>query len=87
MSSATPKMRSTLLSNSRITKARIVRDKTCIANGISANNSPNPHILFDALIGGTLQEDSFVDDRTGYTYNEVTTNYNAGFQGLIMALK
>lgn len=53
----------------------------------SLANQANPHILYGALIGGTLQDDSFDDDRTNYKQNEVTTDYNAGFQSLIVGLK
>jgi hypothetical protein len=39
------------------------------------------HILYGALVGGPAVDDSWADDVTDYTKNEVTTDYNAGFVG------
>jgi endoglucanase len=37
------------------------------------------HILYGALVGGPTSNDSWKDDITDYTLNEVATDYNAGF--------
>ena len=48
----------------------------------------NPHQLNGALVGGpSNDQDSYTDDRTNYITNEVTLDYNAGFQGAVAALK
>ena len=49
----------------------------------------NPHELLGALVGGPSNEwdISYVDDRTNYITNEVTLDYNAGFQGAVAGLK
>ncbi len=39
------------------------------------------HILYGALVGGPTSNDSWKDDITDYTLNEVATDYNAGFVG------
>ena len=39
------------------------------------------HILYGALVGGPTSDDSWKDDITDYTLNEVATDYNAGFVG------
>jgi hypothetical protein len=39
------------------------------------------HILYGALVGGPGSDDSWADDVTDYTRNEVSTDYNAGFVG------
>jgi len=39
------------------------------------------HILYGALVGGPSSDDSWVDDISDYTLNEVATDYNAGFVG------
>ena len=51
--------------------------------GTYGDSGPNPHTLYGALVGGPLQDGSFTDDRTDYVSNEVTCDYNAGFQGVI----
>jgi len=50
--------------------------------------SPNPnyHVLTGALVGGPDENDNYVDDRTNYVQNEVSTDYNAGFQSALAAL-
>jgi len=40
------------------------------------------HILYGALVGGPSSDDSWEDDISDYTRNEVATDYNAGFVGL-----
>lgn len=39
------------------------------------------HILYGALVGGPTSNDSWKDDISDYTLNEVATDYNAGFVG------
>jgi hypothetical protein len=41
------------------------------------------HILYGALVGGPTSNDSWKDDITDYTLNEVATDYNAGFVGCL----
>lgn len=48
---------------------------------------PNPHILYGALVGGPDQDDSYADVRNDYVKNEVTCDYNAGFQSSVAALR
>merc|ERR1712004_282342 len=44
--------------------------------------------LYGALVGGpTDQNESYNDARDDYVANEVTTDYNAGFQGVVAGLK
>jgi len=47
---------------------------------------PNPQILNGALVGGPDKNDVYVDDRTDYVANEVTLDYNAGFQSALAGL-
>jgi hypothetical protein len=51
-------------------------------------NSPDPnfHVLTGALVGGPDANDNYVDSRSDYISNEVTTDYNAGFQSAVAAL-
>nr|AGP76411.1 endo-beta-1,4-glucanase [Microcerotermes crassus] len=51
-------------------------------------NSPYPslNVINGALVGGPDQNDNYVDDRSDYVYNEVATDYNAGFQSAVEAL-
>jgi hypothetical protein len=50
-----------------------------------ADNQPNDHILYGALVGGPESADDFnyTDDRTNYISNEVALNYNAGLTGAL----
>jgi hypothetical protein len=48
---------------------------------------PNPQILYGALVGGPDANDGYVDDRNDYVANEVTCDYNCGFQGAVAGLK
>ena len=48
--------------------------------------APNPNILTGALVGGPDAQDNWVDKRDDYISNEVTTDYNAGFQSAVAAL-
>ena len=47
---------------------------------------PNPHTLFGALVGGPGSDDGYFDARSNYINNEVTCDYNAGFQGVIACM-
>merc|ERR1739842_112355 len=49
---------------------------------------PNPHVLYGALVGGpgALNDDTLNDKRNDYIENEVTLDYNAGFQSLLAGL-
>ncbi|OWF45590.1 endoglucanase 13-like [Mizuhopecten yessoensis] len=46
----------------------------------------NPHVLKGALVGGPDQGDNYADKRSDYTKNEVTCDYNAGFQSALAGL-
>ena len=46
-----------------------------------------PFTLFGALVGGPKENDDYKDDRGDYIANEVATDYNAGFQSLVAAVK
>ena len=48
----------------------------------------NPHILYGALVGGPsgLNDDTLNDKRNDYIENEVTLDYNSGFQSLLAGL-
>ena len=45
--------------------------------------APNPNILYGALVGGPAQDDSYNDSRDDYRMNEVSCDYNSGFQSAI----
>ena len=48
----------------------------------------NPHQLNGALVGGPKSaNDEYQDVRTDYIMNEVTLDYNAGFQSAVAGLK
>lgn len=48
---------------------------------------PNPHVLYGALVGGPDANDWYEDKREDYVKNEVATDYNAGFQSAVAALR
>ena len=49
---------------------------------------PNAHVLEGALVGGPkAANDQYTDDRNDYIMNEVATDYNAGFQGVLAGLQ
>ncbi|XP_056021967.1 uncharacterized protein LOC130054902 isoform X2 [Ostrea edulis] len=50
------------------------------------SKDPNPNILYGALVGGPDQNDSYVDERDNFKTNEVTCDYNAGFQSAVAGL-
>ena len=50
-------------------------------------SGPNPQELTGALLGGPSgPNDQFVDNREDYITNEVTLDYNAGFQATLAGL-
>jgi endoglucanase len=51
-----------------------------------SNPGPNPQLLTGALVGGPDQSDFYEDRRDDYVKNEVTTDYNAGFQSAVAGL-
>lgn len=50
--------------------------------------SPNPQILYGALVGGPMGQgdESYRDSRTDYISNEVTVDYNSGFTSALAGL-
>lgn len=50
------------------------------------NPGPSPQLLKGALVGGPGQNDEYADSRKDYTKNEVTCDYNAGFQSALAGL-
>ncbi|KAH9505665.1 hypothetical protein Btru_055449 [Bulinus truncatus] len=50
------------------------------------STAPNPQILQGALVGGPDQHDNYHDVRSDYVQNEVTTDYNSGFQGALAGI-
>jgi len=48
-----------------------------------SKSGPNSQVLNGALVGGPDANDNYVDDRADYVMNEVTLDYNAGFQGAV----
>ena len=56
--------------------------------GENDDSMVNPHVLEGALIGGPkTPDDIYVDKRSDYVTNEVATDYNAGFQGVLAGLQ
>ncbi|XP_070565202.1 endoglucanase E-4-like [Ptychodera flava] len=49
-------------------------------------DQPNAHVLYGALVGGPGANDDYEDDRQDYYKNEVTLDYNAGFQSAVAGL-
>ncbi|KAK6640718.1 hypothetical protein RUM44_012415 [Polyplax serrata] len=52
-----------------------------------SRRGPNPQILYGALVSGPDENDYYEDKREEYVYNEVTLDYNAGFQSAVAGLK
>ncbi|XP_061173726.1 uncharacterized protein LOC133182894 [Saccostrea echinata] len=50
------------------------------------SSDPNPNVLRGALVGGPDINDNYVDDRNNFKTNEVTCDYNAGFQSAVAGL-
>ena len=48
--------------------------------------SPNPQIVYGALVGGPDNNDVYTDNRRNYISNEVACDYNAGFQSALAGL-
>lgn len=46
----------------------------------------NPHVLYGALVSGPLLSDLYKDQRFEFLYNQVTIDYNAGFQSVLAGL-
>jgi len=44
-------------------------------------------VLYGALVSGPDENDNYKDLREEYIYNEVTLDYNAGFQSAVAGLK
>ncbi|XP_062584515.1 endoglucanase A-like [Saccostrea cucullata] len=57
----------------------------CDWNTFGSSN-PNPNVLRGALVGGPDENDNYVDDRANFKTNEVTCDYNAGFQSAVAGL-
>lgn len=53
----------------------------------SGAGRPSHFKLYGALVGGPDLNDKYNDKRTDYIANEVATDYNAGFQSLVAAVK
>lgn len=51
------------------------------------HRGPNPQILYGALVSGPDENDFYEDKREEYVYNEVTLDYNGGFQSAVAGLK
>ncbi|XP_035826523.1 endoglucanase A-like [Aplysia californica] len=64
------------------------RGSSCPSHGTCNQNAngPNPHVLLGALVGGPKVDDSYTDVRSDYIHNEVTTDYNSGFQGALAGI-
>ena len=60
------------------------------AQGSYCDNMNEPsefrHTLYGALVGGPQSDDSYIDEVSNYTTNEVACDYNAGFTGLLAKL-
>ena len=60
----------------------------CTWSTFGDTSKNNPHQLNGALVGGPkYANDQFQDIRTDYIMNEVTLDYNAGFQSAVAGLK
>ncbi len=56
------------------------------ANNVSGSPDESRHTLYGALVGGPNSDDSYEDDRSNYTNNEVACDYNALFSGVMAAM-
>jgi endoglucanase len=67
-----------------------VRPHHRTAHGSWSNDLNTPaesrHVLYGALVGGPGRDDSYRDERSNYTTNEVACDYNAGFTGALARL-
>lgn len=59
--------------------------RTAHSSWADSMNEPNyhRHVLIGALVGGPGSDDSYSDDVSNYTTNEVACDYNAGFVGAL----
>lgn len=56
--------------------------------GEFGNSDENTHVLYGALVGGPgAADDQYNDKRNDYIENEVTLDYNAGFQSVLAGLQ
>jgi len=55
-------------------------------NNLTGEPVNNRHIIYGALVGGPGNDDSYVDDRSNYTTNEIACDYNAAFTGALARL-
>ncbi|XP_067015190.1 endoglucanase E-4 [Anabrus simplex] len=51
------------------------------------HRGPNPQVLYGALVSGPDENDFYEDKREEYVYNEVTLDFNAGFQSAVAGLR
>ncbi|XP_006822158.1 endoglucanase A-like [Saccoglossus kowalevskii] len=51
------------------------------------STDPNPKTLYGALVGGPGENDEYSDKRDNYYQNEVTLDFNAGFQSAVAGLR
>ncbi|OQP56877.1 hypothetical protein A3860_09850 [Niastella vici] len=58
----------------------------CWSNNLTGPPAESRHILYGALVGGPGNNDAYTDDRGNYVNNEVATDYNAAFSGLLAGL-
>jgi endoglucanase len=59
--------------------------RTCEGSypGDASDTVASVHTLYGALVGGPGNDDSYTDQRSNYTNNEVACDYNAAFTGLL----
>jgi endoglucanase len=58
----------------------------CWSNNLTGPPAESRHTLYGALVGGPGSNDAYTDDRGNYVNNEVATDYNAAFSGLLAGL-
>jgi hypothetical protein len=58
----------------------------CWTNNLTGPPTESRHTLYGALVGGPGNNDAYTDDRGNYVNNEVATDYNAAFSGLLAKL-
>jgi len=58
----------------------------CWSNNLTGPPTESRHTLYGALVGGPGNNDAYTDDRGNYVNNEVATDYNAAFSGLLAGL-
>ncbi|XP_002739248.2 endoglucanase A-like [Saccoglossus kowalevskii] len=49
--------------------------------------APNPQVLYGAMVGGPDANDNYKDARKDYFKNEVSLDFNAGFQSVVAGLR